>query len=136
MRAFGEGPLVYKLYSVMVHSGQAYGGHYYAYIRSFEDNKWYKFDDSFVRGVDPYEVMKAYGGKQETEGYFTKERVKYNSSANAYMLVYRLVSEDPSGKKEKTGEEVQEIKSMVPAGYKEVTSIGEDEVPAYLKNDL
>lgn len=31
---------VYELYAVMVHSGGAYGGHYYAYIKDFETNKW------------------------------------------------------------------------------------------------
>lgn len=32
---------IYELYSVLVHSGSAIGGHYYAYIKSFEKNKWY-----------------------------------------------------------------------------------------------
>ena len=32
----------------MIHSGGAYGGHYYAYIKSFEDGKWYNFNDSSV----------------------------------------------------------------------------------------
>jgi hypothetical protein len=33
-----QGDLVYELYSVLVHSGSAMGGHYYAYIKSFEDS--------------------------------------------------------------------------------------------------
>jgi ubiquitin carboxyl-terminal hydrolase 47 len=28
------------------------GGHYYAYIKSFEDGKWYNFNDSDVREID------------------------------------------------------------------------------------
>ena len=36
---------MYELFSVMVHSGSAAGGHYYAYIKSFEDNRWYSFND-------------------------------------------------------------------------------------------
>lgn len=28
-----EGPYVYELFSIMVHSGSANGGHYYAYIK-------------------------------------------------------------------------------------------------------
>ena len=43
-----QGEFVYELYSIMIHSGGAYGGHYYAYIRSFEDGKWYNFNDSTV----------------------------------------------------------------------------------------
>lgn len=41
-----DGPLVYELYSILIHSGGAYGGHYYTYIKSFEDQKWYCFNDS------------------------------------------------------------------------------------------
>lgn len=38
------------LYAVLVHSGGAYGGHYYAYISNGKD--WYRFDDRIVRKVD------------------------------------------------------------------------------------
>lgn len=34
------GPWVYELYAVLIHSGSALGGHYYAYIRSLGDGKW------------------------------------------------------------------------------------------------
>ena len=34
-----EGENVYELFSVMIHSGSAWGGHYFAYIKSFETNK-------------------------------------------------------------------------------------------------
>lgn len=30
----------YELFSIMIHSGSATGGHYYAYIKSFESNQW------------------------------------------------------------------------------------------------
>ena len=32
-RFFSKGPYVYELFSIMVHSGSAAGGHYYAYIK-------------------------------------------------------------------------------------------------------
>lgn len=32
--------LDYELFSIMIHSGSATGGHYYAYIKSFENNQW------------------------------------------------------------------------------------------------
>jgi ubiquitin carboxyl-terminal hydrolase 47 len=51
-----QGDLVYELYSVLVHSGSAMGGHYYAYIKSFEDGKWYNFNDSDVREIDSEEI--------------------------------------------------------------------------------
>lgn len=74
------GPHVYELFSVLVHQGGAFGGHYYAYIKSFSDNKWYCFDDSNVTEVDKEKVMQTYGGN--------------GGSANAYMLFYRLYQKD------------------------------------------
>ena len=57
--------------------GGAYGGHYYAFVRSFSDGKWHKFDDSSVTEIDPDEIpTKAFGG---------------GKSANAYKLMYRQV---------------------------------------------
>ena len=34
-----DGEYVYELFSIMIHSGSAMGGHYFAYIKSFEDSK-------------------------------------------------------------------------------------------------
>ena len=31
--SFIQGPFVYELFSIMIHSGSAAGGHYYAYIK-------------------------------------------------------------------------------------------------------
>lgn len=45
------GPYVYELFSVMVHSGSASGGHYYAYIKDFETADWYCFNDQSVHKV-------------------------------------------------------------------------------------
>jgi ubiquitin carboxyl-terminal hydrolase 47 len=42
------GDYVYELYSILIHSGSAMGGHYYAFIKSFEDGNWYKFNDGHV----------------------------------------------------------------------------------------
>ncbi len=55
-----ENPLSkYRLRGVIIHSGQATGGHYYSYIcvRNSEDprlGKWFKFDDGDVSEVDLY----------------------------------------------------------------------------------
>ncbi|OQS03551.1 hypothetical protein THRCLA_04130, partial [Thraustotheca clavata] len=37
---FAQGPNIYELFSVLIHSGSAMGGHYFAYIKSFEDGQW------------------------------------------------------------------------------------------------
>mmetsp|Transcript_59707 Transcript_59707/g.82027 ORF Transcript_59707/g.82027 Transcript_59707/m.82027 type:complete len:87 (-) Transcript_59707:1318-1578(-) len=55
------GPFVYDLYAVMVHSGGAYGGHYYAYIKDLETNQWYNFNDSSVRPISVLEVVEMFG---------------------------------------------------------------------------
>lgn len=65
-----------------MHSGGAYGGHYYAFIKSFEDNYWYKFNDSSVTYMELEDVVKkSIGGG--------------NDSSNGYMLFYKKY--DPNG---------------------------------------
>lgn len=46
-----QSSLLYELFSVMVHSGSAAGGHYYACIKSFSDDQWYSFNDQHVSKV-------------------------------------------------------------------------------------
>ncbi|GLD93587.1 hypothetical protein PINS_up002179 [Pythium insidiosum] len=83
------GPYVYELYSVLIHSGSALGGHYYAYIKSFEDGKWYDFNDSSVSELSEAEVKKAWGGNGSSS---YGGRITYSTCA--YMLMYRLVSKE------------------------------------------
>lgn len=51
------------------------GGHYYAYIKSFEDGKWYNFNDSSVSPITEEEITNVYGDKY--------------GGATAYMLMYK-----------------------------------------------
>lgn len=37
----GQGQYNYELFSIMIHSGSASGGHYYAYIKDFPTREWY-----------------------------------------------------------------------------------------------
>jgi hypothetical protein len=46
---------LYRLHSVLVHSGGVHGGHYYAYIRP-DGKKWLKFDDTSVTLEDDTKV--------------------------------------------------------------------------------
>ncbi|XDV53642.1 hypothetical protein PO909_022090 [Leuciscus waleckii] len=51
----------YDLYAIANHSGSLIGGHYYADIKSFEDQQWYRFNDSSVQKLDkPLFSEKAY----------------------------------------------------------------------------
>jgi ubiquitin carboxyl-terminal hydrolase 47 len=51
----------FDLYAIVAHSGSARGGHYSSYIKSFEDSKWYKFDDCFVRESNFQEIRLTFG---------------------------------------------------------------------------
>ncbi|TDH68544.1 hypothetical protein CCR75_000300 [Bremia lactucae] len=82
-----SGPHVYELYSVLIHSGSALGGHYYAYIKSFETGKWYNFNDSNVTEISDTELRNAFGGVNGSE-----YSARYSTCA--YMLLYRLVDAD------------------------------------------
>ena len=74
-----QGEFVYELYSIMIHSGGAYGGHYYAYVKSFEDGKWYHFNDAQVTELSSeQELLKTFGDGS-------------GSSGTAYLLMYRKV---------------------------------------------
>lgn len=46
-----SGPYVYELFSIMIHSGSASGGHYYAYIKDFKQGEWFCFNDQSVSRV-------------------------------------------------------------------------------------
>lgn len=68
----------YELFSIMIHSGSATGGHYYAYIKCFETDQWYNFNDEKVTKLDRNDIKKAFGTSYSVY-----------SSTTAYMLLYR-----------------------------------------------
>lgn len=71
---------VYELTSVLVHMGDRYGGHYYAFCRPSEKREWFRFNDNEVAAVTESEVIENnFGG---TGKYFS-----------AYFLVYVRKSE-------------------------------------------
>ncbi|XP_060232828.1 probable ubiquitin carboxyl-terminal hydrolase FAF-X isoform X1 [Meriones unguiculatus] len=91
----------YRLVGVLVHSGQANGGHYYSYIiqRNGKDSKrgrWFKFDDRDVTEckMDDDEEMKnqCFGGEYMGEVFDQMmKRMSYRRQKrwwNAYILFY------------------------------------------------
>ncbi|CAG8550036.1 2207_t:CDS:2, partial [Paraglomus occultum] len=62
----------YRIHAVFVHSGQASFGHYWVYIYDFENERWLKYNDSYVSEVRESEVF------ADTTG----------STANPYCMVY------------------------------------------------
>uniref|UniRef100_A0A8C2DJY2 Ubiquitin carboxyl-terminal hydrolase 47 n=1 Tax=Cyprinus carpio TaxID=7962 RepID=A0A8C2DJY2_CYPCA len=79
--------LTFELFSVMVHSGSAAGGHYYACIKSFSDSQWYSFNDQHVS--------------------------KVSHSTNAYMLMYRLKDPSRNAKFLEVGDFPEHIKRLM-----------------------
>ena len=73
------GALDYELYSILVHSGGALGGHYYSYTKDLKTKRWMHFNDDDINEVSEEEVRAAYGGE---------------STASAYMLQYRRVESE------------------------------------------
>ncbi|KAG7164653.1 Ubiquitin carboxyl-terminal hydrolase 47-like [Homarus americanus] len=84
-----NGPYVYELFSIMIHSGSASGGHYYAYIKDFATGEWFCFNDQSVTKITYDDIRKTYGGNTSRSGYYS-----WSSSANAYMLMYRQITKD------------------------------------------
>lgn len=84
-----SGPYIYELFSIMIHSGSASGGHYYAYIKDFQKNMWFCFNDSTVSRISEDDIQKTYGGGFMRPYYSGA----YSSSTNAYMLMYRQIEE-------------------------------------------
>ncbi|XP_050076338.1 probable ubiquitin carboxyl-terminal hydrolase FAF [Anopheles maculipalpis] len=95
-----QGSTRYQLTGIVVHSGQASGGHYYSYIlhKNYANGqkKWYKFDDGEVSEckMDDDEEMKTqcFGGDYMGEVYDNNlKRMQYRRQKrwwNAYMLFY------------------------------------------------
>nr|XP_027204063.1 probable ubiquitin carboxyl-terminal hydrolase FAF-X [Dermatophagoides pteronyssinus] len=97
----------YELNGIVVHSGQASGGHYYSYIlhqtESSNDNclqkKWYKFDDTDVSEckLDQDDEMRnqCFGGEYMSEYYdqLMKKSLQRLQKRwwNAFILVYRKI---------------------------------------------
>ncbi|KAL1379426.1 hypothetical protein pipiens_014916 [Culex pipiens pipiens] len=89
----------YQLTGIVVHSGQASGGHYFSFILHKTPDgveKWYKFDDGEVSEckMNDDDEMKAqcFGGDYMGEVYDNNlKRMQYRRQKrwwNAYMLFY------------------------------------------------
>ncbi|KAL0313132.1 UNVERIFIED_CONTAM: Ubiquitin carboxyl-terminal hydrolase 10 [Sesamum radiatum] len=70
-----EGSHIYELYAISNHYGGLGGGHYSAYCKLIDDNRWYHFDDAHVSLVNESEIK----------------------TSAAYVLFYRRVKPTSSG---------------------------------------
>ncbi|KAG2213843.1 hypothetical protein INT47_001112 [Mucor saturninus] len=76
----------YALHGVLVHTGDLSGGHYFAFVRPTQENKWFKFDDDRVTPASLNQVFEDNFGGETKNVHPTYKPVK--RFTNAYMLVY------------------------------------------------
>ena len=89
-------PYVYRLHSILVHSGDLNAGHYYAFIKPTKDGHYYKFDDDRVTRATKREALEEnFGGDYaHAPNGNAGQRNPYTRtwsskrSMSAYMLVY------------------------------------------------
>merc|ERR1711974_481187 len=62
-----EIPPIYDLMAVSNHFGALGGGHYTAFAKNFNDQKWYKFDDSNVSPANEDKICSTVDSKDEEE---------------------------------------------------------------------
>ncbi|KAG4301231.1 hypothetical protein PCK1_002541 [Pneumocystis canis] len=85
-------PHIYKLYGVLVHSGDLHGGHYYALLKPEKDGHWYKFDDDRVTRATLKEVLdENFGGDMSPTNSCIKNPYSRNPCLKRYMNAYMLV---------------------------------------------
>lgn len=102
-----SGPYLYELFAIMIHSGSASGGHYYAYIKDFESGHWFSFNDQTVSSITQEDIQKSFGGA----GYKAFLSA-YSSSTNAYMLMYRQMDPSRNAKSMKDDQFPEHIKTL------------------------
>ncbi|KAH8365671.1 hypothetical protein KR093_003178 [Drosophila rubida] len=103
------GPYHYELFAIMIHSGSASGGHYYAYIKEFENHDWFSFNDQNVSSITQEDIQRSFGGPNGS--YYSSA---YTSSTNAYMLMYRQVDAKRNEQAAKASEFPEHIKTLLP----------------------
>lgn len=103
----------YDLVGVVVHSGTAFAGHYYSYIKqrpgdhplncgSGQTNGWIAFDDKHVEPYDVNDLEKdCFGGKYTVDVYdnFLKTTApqEFDKPNSAYMLLYERSQQEVPG---------------------------------------
>jgi len=83
---------MYDLFAILIHSGGANGGHYYAYIKDYRSGKWFEFNDSTVSEINESDIEGVFGKDASAKSYSYNYYYSNNSyGTTAYMLMYRKV---------------------------------------------
>ena len=63
----GGDAMEYELYSMLIHTGGATGGHYFAYIKDFDSGKWLQFNDSNVQEIPSEDIDQWFSPRTDPE---------------------------------------------------------------------
>ncbi|KAL2773244.1 ubiquitin carboxyl-terminal hydrolase 48 isoform 3 [Daubentonia madagascariensis] len=92
------GSYVYELSAVLIHRGvSAYSGHYIAHVKDPQSGEWYKFNDEDIEKMEGKKLQ--LGIEEDLEPSKSQTRKPKcgkgtHCSRNAYMLVYRLQTQE------------------------------------------
>ena len=85
---------IYELTGVLVHSGSVSSGHYYAYLRTTAEDKWFQFNDSTVTIEDEKSAIENnYGSDSHTMSGYSAYYLIY-SQKDAIPQLFRPVSDE------------------------------------------
>ena len=128
----------YKLVGIVVHSGQANGGHYYSYIQHKGDDgeyRWFKFDDNDVSEFKmDDEALKdqCFGGDYSGEVYDNiMKRMAYKKQKrwwNAYILFYEKIENSET----KTAESSNDATTADQNNEKNENNLVDIKIPNYI----
>lgn len=96
----------FVLTGVLVHSGNAEGGHYYSFIKDREDpsQNWYEFNDHLVKPFDLSNLKaECFGGEVDNADSYKDIGLyewDFTKSRNAYILFYERVKPQKNEKYE------------------------------------
>ena len=85
---------MYKLKSIIIHTGTCESGHYYSYILDEKSNDWYEFNDTRVQKINITTLdVEAYG-KKEIINDANGNAIEVENVRNAYILFYEKINKD------------------------------------------
>ena len=112
----------YRLRGVVIHMGSAEGGHYYCFIQDRSTQKWFEFNDTMVREIDPGDIpAEAFGGEEQLNipSYYGDVTEMQEKISSAYLLLYeRIGVYEP---RDPTDKEITEL--ILPTDVPEAESI-------------
>lgn len=132
----------YELVGILVHSGSAGFGHYYAFIKSPTDSQWFKFNDENVTSFDEENIS----SQNWTGSYqqpWSNTSILYKS-ATPYMLVYRQrvphIVANSNNLEEKTDSPAEAndmpTKKRLTEGSIKIGAVSDEEIPTPILNYL